>query len=65
MMQELVQQSAGVGLGVFLGLLLGLGLRKRQGRSGGLLGGSVILTASAAGGVALIVTMALYAVTAG
>ena len=62
MIQELVQQSAGVGIGVFLGTLIGLFVRKRSGKTEGLLGGSVFITASAAGGAALLVMMAIRAV---
>ena len=57
MIQLLVQQSAGAAIGAFLGCVIGLGLRKRSGKTTGLLGGSVLLTASAAGGAALLVMM--------
>ena len=59
MIQLLVQQSAGAALGVFVGCLIGLSLRKRAGKTGGLMGGSVILTSSAAGGAALLAMMAI------
>ncbi len=48
MIQQLAIQSLGTGIGVFLGVLIGLGIRKRKGKTEGLLGGSVLLTASAA-----------------
>lgn len=53
----LVQQSAGAAIGIFIGCLIGLSLRKRSGKTTGLLGGSVFVTASAAGGAALMVMM--------
>ena len=59
MIQELVQSSAGAAVGIFIGCLLGLGMRKRAGKSEGLLGNSVFLTASAAGGASLLVMMAV------
>ncbi|MCA0848119.1 hypothetical protein [Salipiger thiooxidans] len=59
MLQQLALQSSGAGIGVFLGLLIGLSLRKRNGKTEGLLGGSILLTASAAGGLALVVMMAV------
>ncbi|EEX15052.1 MAG: hypothetical protein ACX93U_02305 [Salipiger thiooxidans] len=59
MLQQLALQSSGAGIGVFLGLLIGLSLRKRKGKTEGLLGGSILLTASAAGGLALVVMMAV------
>jgi hypothetical protein len=59
MIGQLVQQSAGVGIGIFVGCLIGLGMRKRKGNSEGLLGNSVLLTASAAGGAALLAMMAI------
>ncbi|NDV50971.1 MULTISPECIES: hypothetical protein [Roseobacteraceae] len=58
MLQQLVLDSAGAAIGVFVGVLIGLGVRKRKGNTEGLLGGSVLLTASAAAGVALLVMMA-------
>ena len=50
--------------GVFIGVLLGMTLRKRKGKTEGLLGGSILLTASAAAGLALIVMMAFTYFTA-
>ena len=58
MLQQLVLDSAGAAIGVFVGVLIGLGVRKRKGNTEGLLGGSVLLTASAAAGLALLVMMA-------
>ena len=57
MIGELVRASAGAGIGVFVGVLIGLSMRKRAGKTDGLLGNSVLLTASAAGGAALLVMM--------
>lgn len=65
MIAELVQSSAGAAIGVFLGCLIGLGLRKRSGKTEGLLNGSVLLTASAAGGAALVVMMLVTYLTRG
>ena len=65
MIGALVQQSAGAAIGVFVGVLIGLSIRKRRGKSEGLLGGSVFLTASAAGGAALIAMMAVTYFTHG
>ncbi|EIE51411.1 hypothetical protein [Salipiger aestuarii] len=64
MIQQLAMQSLGAGVGVFLGVLIGLGIRKRKGNTEGLLGGSVILTASAAAGLAMVVMMAMKHFTA-
>ncbi|MBE9635350.1 hypothetical protein [Salipiger mangrovisoli] len=58
MLQQLVMDSAGAAVGVFLGVLIGLGMRKRKGNTEGLLADSVLLTASAAAGLALLVMMA-------
>lgn len=58
MLQQLVLDSAGAAIGVFLGVLIGLGMRKRRGNTEGLLANSVLLTASAAAGLALLVMMA-------
>ncbi|WP_226621143.1 hypothetical protein [Alloyangia pacifica] len=58
MLQQLVMDSAGAAVGVFLGVLIGLGMRKRKGNTEGLLADSVLLTASAAAGLALVVMMA-------
>ncbi|MCA0942364.1 hypothetical protein CLG85_006035 [Yangia mangrovi] len=59
MLQQLVLQSAGAAIGIFLGALIGLGVRKRKGNSEGLLAGSVLLTACAAGGLALVTLTAI------
>ncbi|GGG61396.1 hypothetical protein GCM10011415_04350 [Salipiger pallidus] len=59
MIQQLALQSSGAAIGVFLGLLIGLTLRKRKGRTEGILAGSVLVTASAGAGLALIVMMAI------
>ena len=64
MIQQLAIQSLGTGIGVFLGVLIGLGIRKRKGKTEGLLGGSVLLTASAAGGLAMLVMMTMKYFTA-
>jgi hypothetical protein len=65
MINALAVQSLGPALGAFLGVLIGLGLRRRSGKTGGVMGGSIFLTASAAGGIALIVTMAITYATGG
>ncbi|MCA0919835.1 hypothetical protein [Pseudooceanicola nanhaiensis] len=59
MIVSLAMQSLGVGIGVFVGILIGLGMRKRKGNVEGLLAGSVVLTALAAGALAMAVMMAL------
>ncbi|APZ51339.1 hypothetical protein [Salipiger abyssi] len=59
MIQQLALQSLGTGVGVFIGVLIGLGMRKRKGKTDGLLAGSVFVTASAAAGLAMIVMMAM------
>ncbi|MCA0960640.1 hypothetical protein [Salipiger bermudensis] len=64
MIQQLAIDSLGAGIGVFLGVLIGLGIRRRKGKTEGLLGGSVLLTASAAAGLAMLVMMMLKYVTA-
>ena len=64
MIQQLALQSSGAAIGVFIGVLLGMILRKRKGKTEGLLGGSILLTASAAAGLALIVMMAFTYFTA-
>ncbi|MCR8546966.1 hypothetical protein M4578_03930 [Salipiger sp. P9] len=63
MIQQLAIQSLGAGVGVFIGVLIGLSIRKRKGRTDGLLGGSVFVTASAAAGLAMIVMMAMKYLT--
>lgn len=59
----LLMQSAGAGIGVFAGTLIGLSIRKRNGKTAGLLAGSVLLTAVAAGLLALAVMMTVKAMT--
>lgn len=54
-----IMKSAGIGIGTTLGALVGLGLRKRNGKSEGLLADSVVLTALLAGVLALAVSVAL------
>ncbi len=49
MLAGLALQSAGAGIGVFIGCLIGLGIRKRGGKTEGLIGGSVVLTSAVAG----------------
>ncbi|MCE8008242.1 hypothetical protein [Aestuariivita sp.] len=56
-MQQLVLQSLAPALGVFIGALIGFSVRRRRGKTGGLIEQSVFLTASAAGGAALLVAM--------
>ncbi len=63
MIAQLVQASAGAGIGVFVGCLIGLSMRKRAGKTDGLLGNSVLLTSSAAGGAALGVMMLITYLT--
>ncbi len=64
MIAVLVSQCLGAALGVFIGVFLGLSIRKRrQGTAEGLLNGSVLLTASAAGGLALLVMMLINYLT--
>ncbi|EPX85025.1 hypothetical protein [Salipiger mucosus] len=58
MILELARQSAGAGLGVFIGVLIGLSIRRRKGKTEGLISDSVPLTAAAAGGLALLAMMA-------
>lgn len=57
----LAVQSAGPAIGIFVGVLIGLGMRRRAGKTDGLLGNSVLLTSSAAGGAALLVMMVINA----
>ena len=57
MLGYLLVKSAGAGLGVFLGSLIGLGLRKRGGKTEGLIAGSVLLTSLVAGLLGLSVMM--------
>ena len=54
MLLDLAIQNSGAGLGVFLGILIGLGVRRMSGRPDGqLVAGSIVLTALAAGLLAL------------
>ncbi len=57
MLAGLAVQSAGAGIGVFVGCLIGLSIRKRGGKSEGLIGGSVVLTSTVAGVLGLISMM--------
>lgn len=54
---QLMQQSVGVGAGIALGSLVGLGIRKKRGNGDGLVGGSVIVTSALFGMVAMAVMM--------
>ncbi|MEM6372660.1 MAG: hypothetical protein AAF727_07765 [Pseudomonadota bacterium] len=45
MILTLATQSIGVPAGTFIGLLIGLGMRRRAGKTEGLLRGSLVLTA--------------------
>lgn len=53
----LVMKSAGAAVGVFLGTFIGFVIRARKGKTEGMIGGSVTLTALAAAGLALLVMM--------
>ncbi|TNF63342.1 MAG: hypothetical protein EP307_05245 [Rhodobacteraceae bacterium] len=64
-MLDLVLSSSAPAIGVFVGVLVGLFMRKRSGRTEGLLKGSVVLTAAAAGLMSLAVMMTVNLVTAG
>jgi hypothetical protein len=55
--QQLMQQSLGVGVGMTVGSLIGLSVRKRRGKGEGLIGGSVFVTAAAIGAVCMAVMM--------
>ncbi len=55
--QQLMQQSAGVGAGIALGSAVGFSLRKRAGKSTGLLADSVFVTSAVCGMVAMAVMM--------
>ena len=58
MLLDLAIQNSGAGLGVFLGILIGLGVRRMSGRPDGqLVAGSIVLTALAAGLLALVAMM--------
>ena len=54
---QLMQQSVGVGAGIALGSMVGFGIRKRSGKTEGLIGGSVLVTSAVAGMVAMSVMM--------
>ncbi|WP_417722981.1 hypothetical protein [Salipiger sp.] len=64
MILQLAMQSAGAGIGVFLGTVIGLSMRRDKSRTSGLLGGSVVLTALAAGLLAMAVMMVIKYFTA-
>ncbi|MEP4195906.1 MAG: hypothetical protein ABJL99_09750 [Aliishimia sp.] len=61
-MMLLLVQSAGAGIGVFLGTLIGFSIRKRSGKTEGLLAGSILMTAVVAGLLALAVMMTYNAI---
>ncbi|KMK67630.1 hypothetical protein [Puniceibacterium sp. IMCC21224] len=65
MLMYLLVKSAGVGVGVFVGTLIGMSIRRRSGKTEGLLNGSVFLTALAAGGLALLAMMVFTYVRGG
>lgn len=54
---QLMQQSVGVGAGIAFGSMVGFSLRKRAGKTEGLIGGSVLVTSAVAGMVAMSVMM--------
>lgn len=64
-MLGLVLQSSAPAIGVFIGVLIGLFFRKRSGRTEGLLKGSVVLTAAAAGMMSLAVMVTVNLMMAG
>jgi len=57
MILVLAVQSAGIAIGTFVGVCIGLFSRRRSGGSDWLLGGSIVLTAFAAGMGAWVVAM--------
>ena len=57
MLSYLLVKSAGAGIGVFVGSLIGLSIRKRGGKTEGLVKGSVLLTSLVAGLLGLSVMM--------
>lgn len=61
---QLMQQSVGVGAGIALGSTVGFGIRKRSGKSEGLIAGSVFVTSAVCGMVAMGVMMAIIYVKA-
>ena len=58
-MLGLVLQSSAPAIGVFIGVLIGLFVRKQSGKTEGLLKGSVLLTAGAAGLMSLAVMVTI------
>lgn len=54
---QLMQQSVGVGAGIAIGSTVGFGLRKRSGKTEGLIAGSVFVTSAICGMVAMGVMM--------
>ncbi|MGH1465518.1 MAG: hypothetical protein ACRBBQ_09190 [Cognatishimia sp.] len=52
-LQQLMQASLGVGLGLALGSMIGLSVRKRNGKTEGLIGGSVFVTSAAIGALGM------------
>ncbi|MEQ3710719.1 MAG: hypothetical protein ABNH38_03635 [Tateyamaria sp.] len=59
MIATLALQSIGIPAGTFIGVLLGLGMRRRSGKTDGLLGGSLLLTAAVAALIAWVVAIAV------
>ena len=57
MIATLALQSIGIPAGTFIGILLGLGMRRRSGKTDGLLGGSLLLTALVAALVAWVIAI--------
>ncbi len=54
---QLMQQSLGVGVGISLGTAVGLSVRKRNGKSEGLIGGSIFITSAVCGALAMSAMM--------
>ena len=59
MIATLALQSIGIPAGTFIGILLGLGMRRRSGKTDGLIGGSLLLTALVAAIVAWVIAIAV------
>jgi|GEM_PF-676248 len=57
MIATLALQSIGIPAGTFLGILIGLGMRRRSGKTDGLIGGSLLLTALVAAAVAWVIAI--------